>query len=153
MVVFFCFGLDFAPETGWVSLSSSRGGFGSLISGMSKSPVISDGIDDFSAVDESRLEFSVVDKFCERYPRRPLALARKVTTRFLLLILVEPTSLAALVVPSNAAVVGVRNDVLLRFGFGPEATGVAALSFLLGGMRDRLWRFCPIETIKQTTQF
>jgi len=35
---------------------------------------------------------------------------------------------------------------LLRFCFGPEATGVAALSFHFGGMRDRLWRCCPKQT-------
>ena len=63
--------------------------------------------------------------------RRPLALARKVTTRFLLLVLVEPSSLAALTVPSKAAVVGVRNDVLLRLCFGPEAAGGAAPAFVL----------------------
>ena len=69
-------------------------------------------------------------------------------TRFL----VEPTSLAALVVPSKAEVVGVRNDVLLRFCFGPEATGVAALPFRFGGIvGDRLWRCCLKQTNKQTT--
>ena len=53
------------------------------------------------------------------------------------------------VVPSKAAVVGVRNDVLLHFCFGPEATGVAAPSFRFGGMGDRWWQWCPN---KQTTQ-
>jgi hypothetical protein len=65
-------------------------------------------------------------------------------------VLVETTSLEALVAASKAGVVGVRNDVLLRFGFGPEAAGVAALSFRFGGMRERLWRCCPIETNKET---
>ena len=143
MVVFLCFGLDFAPEPelGWVSPSRFRGGFRSLISAISESPVISDGIEGLSAAKESILELWVEDRSCERYPRRPLALARKVTTRFLVLVvLVKPTSLAELAVPSNAAVVGVRNDVLLRFCFGPEAAGVAALSFRFGGMGGRLWR-------------
>jgi hypothetical protein len=73
-------------------------------------------------------------------------------TLFLLLVLVEPTSLGTLVASSKAAGVGVRKDVLLRFGFGPEAVGVAAVSFRFGGMRDRMWRCCPIQTNKQTNK-
>jgi hypothetical protein len=42
---------------------------------------------------------------------------------------------------------------LLRFGFGPEAAGVAALSFRFDGMRGRLWRCSPIETNKPTNDF
>lgn len=123
MVVFFCFGLDLALGPGCVSaLSLSKSRFGC---GM-KSHVfgISDERFEFSAGEESRLELWDVDKSWVRYPRRPLALAHKVTTRFL----TEPTSAAE---PSKAAVVGVRNDVLLRFCFGPEAAGV---SFRFGGM-------------------
>ena len=35
-----------------------------------------------------------------------------------------------------------NNDVLLCFGFGPEAAGAAALSFRFAGMRCGLERCC-----------
>ena len=98
-------------------------------------PMLSDGRAEFSAVKESlaRLELWV-DKFWEWYLWRPLTLAHRVTIWF---VLIKPTSLAGLVaVPSKAAVVGVWNNVLLHFCFGPEATVVAALSFRFGGMGD-----------------